>query len=289
MALNDAIKTASNFADKVGSRTSMILLSVLAPGFLIVSEIVTWYYLKEFGTELSTLTQSLDIIAHNFLFSTLVILFVLALSFAFGFLSRELAFFTSDFLLRRQRPGRAMEAIKFKYGGDKGNMVDTILNAYPVFLLCTKEEQLKDYSKRRSDFYMRNFCKLWLRVRAADLSIENMEIEINIFLGLVLPTAGFALPFIGLHWTDWTAARVWFPLVSVAAAVLMMWKINDARRYETEQAVVHFLFAHLHWEKPVTIDMTFREEGNRAQATPGYSRRRSIRLPLFGNSIKPEG
>jgi hypothetical protein len=42
---------------------------------------------------------------------------------------------------------------------------------------------------RPPEFYIREYCKLWLRAKAPSLATDDMEAEINIVMGLVLPIA----------------------------------------------------------------------------------------------------
>ena len=282
MIIDNAVKTAVNLTDKVGSRTSMILLSVLLPGFLIVSEVSSYYYLRTFGAHSNPLTDAANAITHNYLFALFLLFFVLAVSFAAGFLSRAFAFWISDSLLKRQRFGRTIDGIRFKYGEEK---VNGILEAYPIFLLTDKEEKLKDHSKHRSDFYIRNYCKLWLKTRVITLAIESIEVEINIFLSLVIPLAGIVLPYTGLYYANLISEQVWIPVASTVAAILMILKINDLRRYETEQALVHFLFAH--WEQLVTAGVPIRN-GADPLCMPARSQRGLLRFFALRKLFRPE-
>jgi hypothetical protein len=247
MIIDDAAKTAANAVSKLGGRAGLALSSVLLPGFLILGETFSLYYFYNFGPNEEKLALASDIMSRNFVLVTLLLLVVLALSYAVGFVSRELAFYISDLFLRRHPFERTLEGVKIKYSKEK---VEDIIRIHPVFTVSEKELRL--ISGRGVDFYARNYCKLWLKTRVPYLSVEYMETEINIFLSLVIPTAGLSLPFLGLHGAGMPYGVIWIPFITIFAATLMMLKINDARRYETEQALVHVLFAH--WEDLAKAD-----------------------------------
>jgi hypothetical protein len=262
MIIDDAIKTAASGVNKIGPRAGMVLFSVLLPGFLIVTEVFSFYYLQQFGTDIDKLKNASDVITRNFVFGILLILVVLALSFAAGFISREIAFAVSDCLLRRSGTSvlrlipyikqninktvnsNILHGLRIKYSNDN---IDRVLLLHPIFDLYDCHDELRTVSRREPDFYVRNYCKLWLKIRVPNLAVEYMETEINIFLSLIIPIAGIILPFLGLRLADSTIWEVsGIVLVAITAALLMMVKINDGRRYETEQALVNFFFAH--WE-----------------------------------------
>jgi hypothetical protein len=174
--------------------------------------------------------------------TTLIIVLVIASSITAGYVARDLAFAISDFWLRRQWPPTRTVVdiyaqIRRVYGAEN---VDPVTDQYPVFKLAKGE--IDGISlPRLPDSYVREFCKQWLRLKGPSLNTEALEIEINMVMGLVVPlTLSAVWLFVFLA----GPLRVVAALAALAAAMLLMYRINWARTLETEQVIVNFLFAH---------------------------------------------
>ena len=174
----------------------------------------------------------------------LIAVFILSVSIALGYIARDIAFAISDLWLRRLwPPTRALPTIfaqiRLLYGD---NNVDTITQRFSVFRLAYGED-IDTTLPRSPDSYVREFCKLWLSVKAPALNTEGLEIEINMVMGLVLPVLLSAVVFVVLFRNVGGAILA---IVSVLSAMFMMYRITWSRNIETELAIVNFLFAH--WE-----------------------------------------
>jgi hypothetical protein len=239
------IKEVGNLISSIGTYMRLIIVGVWFPGFLIFSELGTAYFLW-FGPRDQTLFGYIDDRLKAFDTSvvvTLVVVFVVAMSIALGYLARDVAFAISDGWLRKGwPPTRRLPSIYLQirdvYGAEH---VDPLTRRYPVFRLANGELDPSSLP-RLPDTYVREFCKQWLRLKAPGLNTEGLEVEINMVLGLVMPVAlsAFVLPAFLNAWLG----KAILALLSLAAAAFMMYRVNWARTIETEQAITNFLFAH---------------------------------------------
>jgi|GraSoiStandDraft_16_1057320.scaffolds.fasta_scaffold346593_2 hypothetical protein len=245
--MEDLIKEAGTLIGSIGTYARLVIVGVWFPGFLIFCELGSCYF-RLFCSAEKTLFGYIAANIQSFnssVVTTLIVVSVLATSIALGYVARDIAFAISDLWLRRQwRPTRKLsdiyEQIRMVYGGKK---VDHIAAGYRVFRLVSATGGM-DRLPRMPESYVREFCKQWLRVNAPALNTEGLEIEINMLMGLVVPMALFStvvICFVG----SWVGIAL--AVLSIAAAVFMMYRINWARNIETEQAIVNFLFAH--WER----------------------------------------
>ena len=134
-----------------------------------------------------------------------------------------------------------LDRLRLIYGQDK---VNEVLHQGEIFHCSIKEAELKLRSPRSPDFYVRNYCKLWLRVKAPNLSIDYLETEINVFIAFVIPTACAAVPFVVRERSSFDIADFGVTAFLILSAFLMLFKINTVRWYETELAISNYLFAH---------------------------------------------
>jgi hypothetical protein len=241
-------KVMSKAMDEIGYRTRITLLSVLVPGLVLVSEGATaWYCHSHIELASSSLIGLTQYIKDNAFVALLILILVLAVSFAVGFLFREIAFTISDAVMRAGVFGRdslqgVLDRIKLVYGTER---VESVLDKEEIFKCGSREADLRLRSPRGPDFFIRNHCKLWLRVHAPAYAIDYLEAEINVFIAFVIPTGLAAVPFIIAERNSFDL----FDLVCVTAilltALMMLAKINAMRAYETELAIANFVVAHI--------------------------------------------
>jgi hypothetical protein len=241
-----ALKEAGSFVSSMGTRAWLMTMGVIFPGLLISCEIV-WLYLSwKFPGEpiLSPIIKELGELKALVGFAFLVL--ALAVSCAVGYLNRDASFAVSNFWLRMEWPPARplktlLERLRFIYGKDA---VNDIIKKYQVFhLVEASQAEVAGFLPRLPESYVREFCKLWLSAKSPGLSTEGTEIEINIVIGLVTPTAlAAAVLFVGVHNT----LGIVLGFISLFAACFLLYRINAARVMETENALVNFMFAH--WE-----------------------------------------
>jgi hypothetical protein len=244
--MDTAIKTAAGLIDTLGTYARVIILGVWVPGFLLFCELGSIYFLY-FGSGQEGLFDYLAERLKEFdsaIISALLLVFVLGSAIALGYVARDLAFSVSDFWLRRgwpptRRLTMIYAEIRRLYGDDA---VDKVTANYSVFKLARGDVEARSLP-RMPEAYVREFCKQWLKLNLPALNTEGLEIEINKVMGLVIPVALASLVFLSFIGG---LLGVSLALVSIAAAVFMMYRVNWARTMETEQALVNFLFAHWH-------------------------------------------
>jgi hypothetical protein len=105
---------AGKLVGQVGYRTRLLLLGVLIPGLLILLEISITVYVENYGLpsvdSMRILLQQIS--QANLVPATLITVFILIISFALGFVGRELTFAISNIWLRQGHwPCRALDAI----------------------------------------------------------------------------------------------------------------------------------------------------------------------------------
>jgi hypothetical protein len=288
--MNKSVQTATKFVNQVGYRSRLLLLGVMTPGFLIVFEIGTAAYLNQYGWDYAPISIISKTIANeNLVMVAFVTLLILSVSFSLGFITRELTFTVSNIWLRRGwHPCRPLETtmseIELLYGKLK---VQEVFDRYDVFNVVTSHTRRgkADSSScqvnlpRMPEFYIREYCKLWLRVRAPTLATDDIEAEINVVMGLVMPI--FLVGIIGIFIMDLKFAIPM--LVGVCGtSFYLLHKINGTRSLETEHAIVSFLFAH--WEK--LAEQPNKGSGREGAAATG---RRTPRLQVHGQFAAEEG
>jgi hypothetical protein len=243
-----AIKEAQTLIGSLGTYARLVVVGVWFPGFLILCEFSYAYFLLfgpgdqgPFGYIAERITEFDSAVV-----STLIVVLIVAMSIALGYVARDVAFAISDLWLRRKWPpartiSKIFSQIRLLYGENK---VDEIARKHSVFRLAYGEVD-ESQLPRSPEAYVREYCKQWLRLKAPNLNTEGLEIEINMVVGLVLPVAFASLVFVLLLKN---VLGIALAIASVLAAILLMYRITWARNVETEQAIVNFLFAH--WEPP---------------------------------------
>jgi hypothetical protein len=238
------IKAATGLIASLGMYARLIIVGVWFPGFLVFAELGSTYF-QVYGPSDEGLFAYIARGIKQYdstVVTTLIVVLVLATSITAGYVARDVAFAISDFWLRRQWPParRVVDVysqIRRLHGAEN---VDAVTVNYPIFKLGTGEIDTSSLP-RLPESYIREFCKQWLRLRAPNLNTEGLEIEINMVMGLVVPLALSAFWFF-FFLTGWL--RFASAIAAVGAAILLMYRINWARDFETEQVIVNFLFAH---------------------------------------------
>lgn len=243
--METAIKGIASLIGSFGTYARLIILGVWFPGLLIFSEMESTYFFI-FGPHGKGLFGYIAETIKGFnsrVVSSFIVMLVLAASITIGYVARDVAFALSDFWLRRKwRPTRKLSAIYHEIRHVYGDLrVNEVTDKYSVFKLGSDDDS---FLRRTSETYVREFCKQWLRLRVPSLNTEGLETEINMEMGLVIPVALAAAVFL---WFPGRSLGIALASVSIAAAGFMMYRINWARDFETEQAIVNFLFAH--WEE----------------------------------------
>jgi len=247
--METAIKEAQTLIGSLGTYSRLVIVGVWFPGFLMLCEF-TYIYFRLFGpSDKGPFNFAAEKMKEydSAVISTFIVIFILAVSIALGYLARDISFAISDIWLRRNwPPARALseifEQIRMLYGNEQ---VDGIARKHAVFRLAYGELDVSRLA-RSPESYVREYCKQWLRLRAPTLNTEGLEIEINMVMGLVLPVALAAAVFPLMNKNVLGGALA---IASLLAAIFMMYRITWARNIETEQAIVNFLFAH--WEGPL--------------------------------------
>jgi hypothetical protein len=245
--MEGTLKEIGKLAGMIGSRLRILILGVMVPGFIIVCELAVFMAAGDDGAD--RLIAWADAIFQSPYVSVPLLVFLLfAVSYLLGYLSREFAFALSTAWLRRGWPPNRRASIilgqlRTIHGPER---VDTVIANHPVFDLARRENDSAVRAlPRPSDFYIREYCKLWLRMKAPSLSTEHMEVEINLVMGLVLPILLAVIPCV-LLLPDFAG-----PIVAGCAVVFVLlidfrffYNINSVRCQETEEAILNFLFAH---------------------------------------------
>ena len=248
--METAIKEAQTLIGSLGTYARLVVVGVWFPGFLILCE-ASYIYLCLFRPNdkgpFTFIAEKMKQYDSNVV-STFIVIFVLSVSIALGYIARDIAFATSDFWLRHKWPptrtlSTIFNQISLVYGDDK---VSEVTRNYPVFRLARDEISVSTL-QRDPESYVREYCKLWLKQKSPTLNTEGLETEINMVMGLVFPIAFAAAVFLIV---ERGRLGIVLAILSLLAAILMMYRITWARNIETEQAIVNFLFAH--WE-PASI------------------------------------
>jgi hypothetical protein len=241
-----AVKDVGTLVISMGSRAWLMIIGVIFPGLLISGEVI-WLYLSWSLPTQPILPIIVGVLADFKPLPALVFIALgLAVSCAVGYLNRDGSFAVSNFWLSMGwPPARPLpdlfQRLRFIYGEDA---VNRVITKYGVFGLVDMSAETARKLPRLPESYLREFCKLWLEGKAPALSTQGAEIEINIVIGLVAPTAlAAAVLFTSLH----SVLGIALGAVALFGACFLLYRINSARVIETENAVVRFMFAH--WEQ----------------------------------------
>jgi hypothetical protein len=256
------IREAARMIGSLGTYARLIVVGVWFPGFLVFAELGSTYFLVSGPRDqglFAYVAQSLKGYGSGVV-TTLIVVLVLATSITAGYVARDVAFAVSDLWLRRQwSPARRIvdifSQIRRVYGAEN---VDPVASRYHVFKLATGETEVSSLP-RLPDTYVREFCKQWLRLRVPDLNTEGLEIEINMVMGLVVPLALSSVWFLAFLRGP---SRFAVAVAVIAAATILMYRINWARTIETEQVIVNFLVAHWHGLDSAVILPSAARKGN---------------------------
>jgi hypothetical protein len=213
------------------------LFSVLLPGFAIVLEL--WIILDQPSYSLPLLDNSL-----------LSIAIIVYISYIVGFVARQFSFFIAEAIAARsirpiQRPGIRKD-IPYKtspWGEGFYNreafvhnyeLLTRTFGKHPVMQALGKHRSLRHLQVADAadvDYHeLFHYCKIWLRVNAAALSTESMEIEFNLQLSIVPPV--ILLPF-ALRSLTGKGELLWIGLgVAALCAVVMYRRGNHLRHAE---------------------------------------------------------
>lgn len=246
--METALKGAGKLLSSIGYRAQLLVIGVLFPGVLITLELgAAWTFGDDGrrGEIYRWITQDLKAMAVPGL---LLVVVALVVAYILGYIARDLTFKASNFWLRRgwppSRPASAILAqMRIVHGAGE---VDRILGRYRVFDLAAHEKSATTHGlPRLPDFYIREYCKLWLRTRAPALSTDGMEAEINMIIGFVIPVFLGIVPSLAFLPSrfGWLAA-IGAALVCLLIGARLFFNINAVRCQETEEAVANFLFAH---------------------------------------------
>ncbi len=244
--MSDVASGIKGLIESLGSYARRIIVGVWFPGLLLFGEFAFIYHAAtrpEASSFLADLLAAYALIGPSLL-GAAVLVAILAGAITLGYVARDLAFWASDFWLwTGMRPTRGLDRILDQIRAVHGSEVDKVLSRYAIFERAT-DPAIARRLPRRSESYVREFCKLWLSVKAPNLSTEGIEIEINMDLGLVLPLllAGFIFVFL-----VGGAPAVILGLILFGFALLRLYRITWARNIETELAIFNFVFAH--WQK----------------------------------------
>jgi hypothetical protein len=246
--MEGTLKEISKLAGMIGSRTRLLILGVMLPGFIISCEIGVFLAAQDSGVTNRMVVWAEKVFQSPIVSITLAVLLLLAVSYLLGYLSREFTFALSTAWLRRgwpptRRAGPILGQLRTVYGAAP---IDTVINRHTVFDLVNHENDTAVRAlPRPTDFYIREYCKLWLRMKTPALTTEHMEVEINLVMGLVFPVILAVVPcvlllpnLIGLTLTVVTVVIV------ILVDLRFFYTINSVRCQETEEALLNFLFAH---------------------------------------------
>jgi hypothetical protein len=240
-----ALKDAGSLIANMGTRAWLMTMGVIFPGLLITCELIWLYVAWNFPSE-AIIPLALDKLASlKPLSSFLFVVIGLAVACGVGYLNRDASFAVSNTWLQWGLPPcrpltNLFNQLRFIHGPDA---IDAVAKKYGVFSLVNESSEGTVKLPRLPESYVREFCKLWLAAKAPTLSTVGTEIEINIVIGLVTPTALAGLVILASLRTFFGALLGGFTL---ASAAFLLYRVNSARVMETENAILNFLFAH--WE-----------------------------------------
>jgi hypothetical protein len=240
-----ALKDAGSIVASMGSRAWLMTMGVIFPGLLISCELIWLYVTWNFPNQ-AVMPLALDTLATlKPLSSFLFVVIGLAVACGVGYLNRDLSFAVSNAWLQWGLPpcrplANLFNQLRFIHGRDA---IDEVAAKYEVFSLVNDSNGAAAKLPRLPESYVREFCKLWLSAKTPTLSTEGTEIEINVVIGLVTPTALAGLVILAsLH----TMLGALLGAMALVSAIFLLYRINCARMMETENALLHFMFAH--WE-----------------------------------------
>jgi hypothetical protein len=246
--MESAAKGAGQLLGTLGYRAQLLVIGVLLPGLLITLELSAVWAFNDEGRRnaiLALLPKDAESLAVPGIGVVLLIFFP---AYILGYVAREMTFKCSTAWLRRGwPPARRASVILAQLRTVHGaGQVDQVIRHYPVFDLASREADPATLAlPRPADFYIREFCKLWLRTKAPALRTDGMEAEINMGLGFVIPSFLGVIPsvvFIPAMFGPAVAAGAVIGFILIGSG--LFYNTNTVRCQETEEAISSFLFAH---------------------------------------------
>ena len=227
----------------VGTYAHRVILAVWFPGFVIFCELAYIYLALSTdgllaGEQLRTIISLFDLPVIGISLAVVV----LAGSMALGYVARDLAFWITDvWMWTGVRPTRSLKTMLNEIKAAHGKKeVEAVFSRYKVFSLADDENN-SHVLPRRKETYVREFCKLWLKVCSPQLSTEGLETEINMDLGTIIPLFLASMIFAILVGTP----TAWgFSIALLAFSLLRLYRVTWAINIETEIAIVNFVYAH---------------------------------------------
>lgn len=222
------------------------LTSVLAPGVFVVTEL-TYLTLR-----LRSASSAAGVLDHfkniSGTVGLLLLLIYAATGFVVGYVLRELAFRLLGVLekLPRVRRGLAPDTAGRLADYFDAGLLQECLKAHPYlqgkFQVTDRTERPAGYRKEGGanvetrDYESFVYAKLWIRNFSAGLSIDSVELEINMLTASLAPSALLAVDILVSVHLSWFAI-----LLTVIALALVWWVLLDSlfrlRRTERWEAV----------------------------------------------------
>ncbi|HYI47555.1 MAG TPA: hypothetical protein VEX35_03735 [Allosphingosinicella sp.] len=241
--MKQAAESLGGIFSSVGTYAHRVVLAVWFPGFVVFCELAYFYLAlstdgSHVGEQLRTFISLFDLPVIGISLTIVV----LAGSMALGYVARDLAYWITDiWMWTGVRPTRSLKTmlseIKAAHGEEE---VEAVFSRYKVFLLAD-DENVSRSLPRRKETYVREFCKLWLKVCSPQLSTEGLETEINMDIGTVIP---LFLASVILATLVGSATALGFSIALFAFALLRLYRVTWAINIETEIAIVNFVYAH---------------------------------------------
>jgi len=284
-----AAVTGSSFASRFTFYLTLQVATVIAPGLLVSSELIALIVRTangNTGTELHSAVRALSGLHGSGLF--FAVLLAVAASYAIGYLSRESSFWLLGRMERISERRRAGAAIPVRQDdadtlgqvppGDDvpaltrmralsgNNAVDACIELHPVLASLSGPDPAPQRVRRGGptaggaalpgrELEAFIYCKLWLRRYAPELSVDQIEAEINIVVSIVIPVLLVAPVTAAWSGHPVLSTVIGVPVV-LAAALAMMRSAMRLRRSERWEAIRNLIEDHMmrtalsHYDQP---------------------------------------
>lgn len=225
------------------------LTSVLLPGLIILAELwllLSRNSLSEGESVLRLATRQTEGASVGVL--VIAVLLALCVAYAIGLLARELSWFASERLLKFQPVDLANFRREFQdaYGPE---------GAWVVAKLVEDTKLGKDPTHHRQ--WVREYCKLWLRIHQPALAIDHMEAGINLLVALFAPLALGV--WVAISWLGLAIGGVILASALLICALGVIPLANHMRRHETWTAIRNFVLAQ--WFSREDFSRRYRVDG----------------------------
>lgn len=223
--------------------TRLQVVSVFFPGIVLLSEATYWAVPRRSRADLFTLLDFLSDRVAGMSAGVILYLIVLVamLGYIFGFLVRYSLFGFFNAAFRLPRWDELARDLEKRYDHDE---IQTVLRAHPALNRVV--------SSKGPAWGLLGYCKRWLNERRPSLSIDWIEVDINLLAGFTGP-AILAPVIVSDMWFNGSAGGAWVGLLSgcLLGAVIIT-AVFRLKQKEYSEVMRNFLIAHWVLMRPST-------------------------------------